>query len=288
MKHAYLIMAHNQWGLLGELLRIIDDPRNDIYLHIDKKVSAPLSDLKSCVQKSNLYLTKRYNIVWGGSQMMECTISMLEQASTNTYERYHFISGVDFPIKSQDEIHGYFNQNRNLQYVGIDWSGIKSGRFLGRAQYYHYFINIIGKRDEKSLCKRLLTRLEDFSLLIQKKSHVNRLNYTMYKGSSWFSITHTAVVKILDAKKQILKRYRYTANSDEIWLQTFMMETELSDQLADSNLRYIKWVQGNPSPETLTMMDYETLICSDKLFARKFNLDTDGEIIMKIKEKISQ
>ncbi len=36
-KHAYLIMAHNQWECLFELLKALDDPRNDIFLHIDKK-----------------------------------------------------------------------------------------------------------------------------------------------------------------------------------------------------------------------------------------------------------
>ncbi len=38
-KHAYLVMAHNDWSLLSKLLRCIDDPRNDIFIHIDKKAS---------------------------------------------------------------------------------------------------------------------------------------------------------------------------------------------------------------------------------------------------------
>ena len=36
-KHAYLIMAHNEFYILEKLLKLIDDERNDIYLHIDKK-----------------------------------------------------------------------------------------------------------------------------------------------------------------------------------------------------------------------------------------------------------
>ena len=35
-KHAYLIMAHNNPYILKKLLNLIDDKRNDIYLHIDK------------------------------------------------------------------------------------------------------------------------------------------------------------------------------------------------------------------------------------------------------------
>lgn len=36
-KHAYLIMAHDDLPLLKVLVRLLDNPSNDIYVHIDKK-----------------------------------------------------------------------------------------------------------------------------------------------------------------------------------------------------------------------------------------------------------
>lgn len=36
-KHAYCIMAHNNWAQLQMLIDCLDDKRNDIFLHIDKK-----------------------------------------------------------------------------------------------------------------------------------------------------------------------------------------------------------------------------------------------------------
>ena len=39
-RHAYLIMAHNHFGFLKELLGCLDDSRNDIYLHIDRKAGS--------------------------------------------------------------------------------------------------------------------------------------------------------------------------------------------------------------------------------------------------------
>ena len=39
MKHAYLILAHNEFWLLQTLIGCLDDPRNDIYVHIDQKVA---------------------------------------------------------------------------------------------------------------------------------------------------------------------------------------------------------------------------------------------------------
>ena len=39
-KHAYLVMAHHQFPLLQTTLRLLDDPRNDFFIHIDKKAGA--------------------------------------------------------------------------------------------------------------------------------------------------------------------------------------------------------------------------------------------------------
>ena len=37
MKHAYLIIAHNEYSILKSLLAMLDDERNDIYLFIDRR-----------------------------------------------------------------------------------------------------------------------------------------------------------------------------------------------------------------------------------------------------------
>ena len=36
-KHAYLIIAHSNLKQLQQLLLLLDDPRNDIYIHLDLK-----------------------------------------------------------------------------------------------------------------------------------------------------------------------------------------------------------------------------------------------------------
>ena len=40
MKHAYLIIAHNEYPVLKSLLTMLDDERNDIYLYIDRRSRA--------------------------------------------------------------------------------------------------------------------------------------------------------------------------------------------------------------------------------------------------------
>lgn len=65
-KHAYLIMAHNQSELLKKLLTVLDNERNDIFLHVDKKSDLDLDDFSHCCKKSSIFFTDRINVYWGG------------------------------------------------------------------------------------------------------------------------------------------------------------------------------------------------------------------------------
>ena len=60
MKHAFLILAHNEFDILKALVRSLDDVGNDIYIHFDRKVNL-LPELK--MKFSKLYILEdRINI----------------------------------------------------------------------------------------------------------------------------------------------------------------------------------------------------------------------------------
>ena len=68
-KHAYLIIANKNWRQVGLLLKLLDHPRNDLFLLIDHKADFNhdwAQYLQSCVKKSNYHLLTRFNIYWGG------------------------------------------------------------------------------------------------------------------------------------------------------------------------------------------------------------------------------
>lgn len=55
LRHAYLIIAHNEPDLLATLVHMIDDERNDIYIHIDSKSDKnQFRDIKT--EHSHLFL----------------------------------------------------------------------------------------------------------------------------------------------------------------------------------------------------------------------------------------
>ncbi len=291
-KHAYLIMAHNQWELLKTLLNCIDDSRNDIYLHIDKKAkNFPKADIEQICRFSRLIFTKPYDIRWGGTEMMECEINMLETAVGNgEYSYFHLISGVDMPLKSQDYIHDFFDNQPECEFIGFNWNNIDDGAFKYRCKYYYFFTKWIGRGDEKEISKRILYKLNDLSISFQKLLRVDRLHgKSFYKGSQWFSITDKFAQYIVENKKMLLRQYRFCLNADEAFIHNLIKSSpEGMFELAPGNMRYILFQQNQSSPDTLTMQHYSDMINSGRLFARKFDWCIDKEVVLKIADNIKQ
>lgn len=103
-KHAYLIIAHNEFEVLKILLELLDDKRHDFYINIDKKATDfDINSLYGVINKSEIHVINRMNVTWGGDSLIKCELSLLYEAfkAHNNYSFYHFLSGVDLPIKKR-------------------------------------------------------------------------------------------------------------------------------------------------------------------------------------------
>ena len=65
MKHAYLILVHNKPCQLNELLGILDDDRNDIFIHIDLNSRMRKEEIRR-LKSSEVYYVDRQIVKWGG------------------------------------------------------------------------------------------------------------------------------------------------------------------------------------------------------------------------------
>ena len=291
-KHAYLIIAHNNFNQLKKLIKLLDDERNDIFLHIDKKCNSDLEQLKGLTKKSKVTFTKRISVIWGGSSLVNAELILLKSAIENNYQYYHLISGLDLPIKSMKEIHDFFDKNDGKEFVHFrredDYEGIED-----RLRYYYFFTNF---RKSKGIKKVLKYGIFKVALIVQKILKIDRLKnnkMTIKSGSQWFSITNDLARYIVDNEKIINDMCRHTFCSDEVFLQTLVYNNEKFranlyyqgyDDNYKANMRNIVW--RNNRPHLWTKEDYEELINSDYLFARKFNEKIDNQIIEKIYEKL--
>lgn len=96
MKHAFLIIAHNNWSQLKEVMRVYDSKICDFYIHINSMVDVEDSELKqiqTVTKYSKVYFVQRIPIVWGEVGILEASLILLRDAFENQYDYYHLVTG---------------------------------------------------------------------------------------------------------------------------------------------------------------------------------------------------
>lgn len=281
-------MAHNQFRILELLMQQLDDERNDLYIHIDKKSKGfKLEEFSDICKKSKVVFIPRMKTYWGHESLVECELRLLECAlqSENHYEYFHLLSGVDLQIKTNDEVHAFFDQHPNMQFLALrnPLSGING---LNR---YYYFLWI------RTYNKYISRGLDIISEFVQRKIfHVNRLknaDFGIAKAQQWFSITEGFAEYVIHQREFINKLIKYTSCSDEMFLATVLINSPFKDQLflgydrTGNHVRLIDRVRNEgASPHTWRINDWDIILQCPYFWARKFNENIDREIIDRVFE----
>lgn len=287
MRHAYMIIAHNQFDLLERIIFCLDNPNSDIYIHIDAKVKTFDFDYFSKLTKySKIVFTERVSVSWGGFSQIQCELTLLKAAIKGNYDYYHLLSGVDLPLRSSEYIHAFFEEHVGKEFIHFSTPEYcKSDNVNLRIQYYHFLQDIAGRSQG---WMRFATQ---FLRKAQKILGVNRLRRNTFEvkcGANWFSITHELAEYILSQENWIQKYCGNSFCADEVFLQTLVWNSKFKERIYMPNdkgdyrscLRYVDWVRGNPY--VFRNEDYDELISSEYLFARKFDYQKDKEVCERI------
>ncbi len=299
MKHAFLIIAHGKWEQLKILLNQIDSINHDIYIHIDAKIkNPPISYLKENIKFSNIKIFQKYKVYWGSFELVETELYLLQQSSnTKKYDYYHLLSGMDMLIKPIKEIDNFFERNNGYEFVHFDTNERikKDKEILRRVKLYHYFTNY--RRGFKyKVINLFFNTLAHVSLFFQQILNIDRTkkleNFEIKYGSQWFSITNNLVEFILQSKEKIYKIFKYTKCADELFVQSLAYNSKFKKRLFNQNydddcmanvrLIDLKKRSSNGSPYIWTKDDLKEIKETKCLFARKFDIDRDKEVIKEI------
>ncbi len=269
MKHAYLILAHHEFALLQTLIGCLDDARNDIYVHVDKKVKT-LPELHA--EKARLVLLRnRVDVRWGDYTVVEAEFALFSAAKKNgPYAYYHLLSGVDLPIKSQDYIHRFFEAHKGKEFIGYTLTGM-TPETVRKVQRWHLFP---GDFKNRSQVRRVL---RSGWIRVQETVGYRRNRQVDFKkGSQWVSVTEAMVRCFLEHEMWARKVFTHTFCSDEMVFQTLCWDSPLRFALYNTQddgtgcMRLIGW-RDNGELVDWSAADYDRLAASPALFARKFN-----------------
>lgn len=284
-------MAYDNFEVIEVLLKMIDDPRNDIFIHVDRSVkNFKPSQLKQACKRATIVLVPRIKVHWGHYSQIKSVFALLQEATKSSHSHYHLLSSSDLPIKSQDYIHEFCERNAEKEFVGF-----ADDNFLERVKWFHFFNTYRRPANRgQSFIRYFFQLASSITLGLQRKigfARKIRSDIEVKKGSDWFSITHELALHLLKERRMIRRLFRFAEIPTEFYVQTVVWNSIYRNRVFEPNdeyascVRLVDWTRGNPYVFRKT--DMPELLGSKRLFARKFLAAVDMDVVNAIRQQFS-
>lgn len=221
-----------------------------------------------------------------------CELALFEAASAHArYDYYHLLSGVDLPLKTQEQIHNEIDPNRRVEYITLVADASNRADIARKTSVYYPFEGHLRPRPG-SLLSWCLFRSTYALAKIQRLVGVRRrFGFEIRKGANWVSITDKLCRFLVSNKERIMATFRHTLCPDELFIPTFIAGTEFEARIfmpvgdVSPCMRKIDWLRG--APYTWQSADFDELISSGCWFARKFS-SSDLHLVRRLEEHLSR
>lgn len=274
MKQAILITAYKDIRHLERLIRYFDSDF-EVFIHIDNKCS---EDYSSLVNQEHVHLYDRYNIAWGDVNHLKAILLLMHESYKYTdLEYFHLITGSDYPaiplsdFKRFCESHKHDNFVEHFPLPHADW-GEEGG--MDRIKYYWIQPSYRVKHG------RLIYK----TIKLQRMLGIDRgfrfFDGNLYGGGTYWSVSREAVGKALDymdSHPRYLRRFRMTSIAEEVCLPNLW--AGIGMPMHNDYKRYIDWGPDGGNPQILTEKDYDNIVSSGTLFARKMESGASDKLI---------
>ena len=289
-RFAYLFLAHKDVKVLQAAIDVIDDPRNDVFIHWDLKAKEDISTLRAA--HSKIYFTKRTRCYWGDE--IEALYLLLEKArETDNYGYYHFMTAEEMPIKTQDQIHAFYEGDPLQQiYLHVNVGYFKD--IQDRCKYYYPFIDRDSFKSSKPLkaLSLILGKSQKLLFIDRRRKHPDL--FPLFNGWGWGSIPGDFADYVLQRKNDVIDVLRNTLAGDEVWLHSLAMHHPVfakrmygfngNDDPIDASKLLQDWKRGKPY--AFTMEDFDFIMQSDAFFCRKLSSEKDPKLVQAIRDSL--
>ena len=276
MRIAYIISAYKYPQQLVRLLRRLETPRSVFVVHVDAKTAAHVYDemVDGARAVARVHFLDRHTCHWGGFGHVRASLKGIDHliATGIPFDYAVLFTGQDYPLRPPGEIERFLSDAQGQSFMN-HWPlpfppwGPRGG--LDRVEHWH----VIGYRRlhlALPLGRRIPGGLRPFG------------------GGTYWCLARRAVAYVHEFVKQnpsYVRFFEHVFIPDEIFFQTIIMNSPLQETIVNNNLRYIDWSR-EPAPAVLTVDDYDKLVNSGKLFARKFDTTVDLRILDMLDEYI--
>ncbi|MBU3143988.1 beta-1,6-N-acetylglucosaminyltransferase [Clostridium sp. CF012] len=264
MKIAYLILAHKSSIQLTRLINTLNCEDVYFFIHINKNSSDEFFDELNNTFKTykNVFFIDRCRCTWGDFGIVDATIEGIKTIiiSNLKIDYVVLLSGQDYPIKSNKDIKEYFTTNNGkcfIQNHPIPRPGWHNGLYDRIPPKYKLPWNI-----------------------------------SLWGGSTWWCLTRECIYYVyyfIIKNPGYIEYCNHLFAPDEIFFHTIVMNSSLKSNVINDGLKYIDWDSVPPpqcNPATLCKKYFPILSNSASLFARKFDIEYDYEILDMIDKDI--
>ena len=298
MKQAILLIAYKEMRQIKEMIDFFNEDYS-FYIHVDKKSSISKKEIDDLLEnKRVVFIGRKYRVNWGGTNYLKTILFLVNEALKSTEPEYfHLISGQDFPIKSCFEIKKFLEENRGKEFLEVselhqdnEWNTFawSEGGGVDRLLYYYlYDVFNVKLRYRHTLVLKLVQW--QWRLGLRRK--LPEKFPTLYGGSAFWTLSRQCLQHTSDYVTNnpfYLKRFAFTYVPDEIFFQTIILNSPFKKNVVNDNLRFIVWENRNGNnPANLDERDFENIIQSNKLFARKFQHPVSEKLLARLKSYLS-
>jgi hypothetical protein len=268
LKLAYIISAYKN---LAQVDRLVDRLQHDgavFLIHVDRKTDdAEYSAMaKRLGGLPSVHFLDRHRCHWGGFGHVRATLKGIAEllARDVAFDYVILLTGQDYPIKSQDFIKQFFEGSRPRSFMAFaplpsEWWSPRGG--LGRIEHWH--LRAYGRHIRSPFSRSFPPQLRPFG------------------GGAYWCLSRECieyVARFAIERPDVVSFFAHVDIPDEIFFHTILLNSELRDTIVNDNLRYIDWTRGR-RPAILETRDFDALRVSPKLFARKFDVDQDENVL---------
>lgn len=274
MRIAYCIIAHRNNKILRECIRVLSEEEdNSIFIHIDEKSN--INNFKE-YDKKVTFVDKRISVNWGEYSQIEATLQLLRQTSNKVYDYIFLLSGECLPVKNNEKIKKFLEENKGKQFVAQDIY-FKNPDKRVKYKYTKYHFN-----KNKNFRQKLIVKMYEGIKYFNKNPYYIELP-KIYKGTNWFGITNELkeyILEYVNKNDDYLNAFKYSFCADEIFFHTIIFNSKYKEDIYIPNdksnicyqaLRYIDWKSGPEYPKLLDEGDFNKIRKTECLFARKFS-----------------
>lgn len=287
IKVAVLIQCHKSPKQINLLLDTMQHSSFTFFVHVDKKSSI---GKELCKREDVILLPDdlRVDVQWGLYSQVEATLNLLKYAKKHgSFDYYMLISGQCFPVVSPENIVRWLTakdgKNYMLLFKSLHNCAGHSTNYDKRNQII-YPKWIIQRGHVIRVVRRLWVALSGgyehtFSVFLRKLPQ----DVKFFFGSQWWTIHKDFceyVLRYVAENPWYEEFFQNSSCPDESFFQTLLMNSPFAATRADY-IHYIDWSKGGSSPKNLTKEDFDNIVKSQKIFARK--IDNDFELIDKLR-----